>query len=96
MKKPHHTERFSSFVRSELADFLRDELYCEKGVVVSIFNVESASSEGSVKVLVSVWPESHRSGVAKQLHLLENKAKTYLAKHLNRKYAVSVHFYVME
>lgn len=96
MKKPHHTQRFSSFIRDELAHFLRDELHGAQETLVSVVSVEPAPSEGSVKVLVSVWPESRRARIAKQLKLLENKAKAHLTKTLNRKYAVSVRFYVME
>jgi ribosome-binding factor A len=96
MKKPHHVERFSSFIRDELAIFLQHELNCDEGVFVSVMSVEPAQSEGSVKVLVSVWPEEKRTAVAKKLRLLENKARAHLAKRLARKRIVTVHFYVIE
>lgn len=95
MKKPYHIERFSSFIQNELALFLREALSCKEGVFVSLMRVEPAPSEGSVDAWVSVWPDEERARVAKQLRLLENKARTYLARRLNRKYAVTVHFYVI-
>lgn len=96
MKKPHHIERFSSFVQNELAFFLREELGGQKGMFISILRVEPAPSGGSVGVWVSVWPDEERARVAKKLKVLENKAKAYLAGRLNRKYAVAVHFYIVE
>lgn len=96
MKKPHHIERFSSFIQDELALFLREELSYKEGMFVSLMRIESAPSEGSVNAWVSVWPDEERGRVAKRLRLLENKAKAHLARRLNRKYAVAVHFYIVE
>lgn len=96
MKKPHRIERFSSFIQNELALFLHETLSYKEGVFVSLMRVEPAPSEGSVDAWVSVWPDEERAHVAKQLRLLENKARAHLARRLNRKYAVSVHFYVVE
>ena len=95
MRKPHHIERFSSFIQNELAFFLREKMHLNKGILVSLVRVESASSEGRIHAWVSVWPDEERERVAKQLQLLENKAKAHLAGRLNRKYAASVHFYVI-
>lgn len=95
MKKPHHIERFSSFIQDELALFLREGLHEREGMFVSIVRVEPAPSGGRVDVWVSVWPDEERQRVAKELRLLENKAKAYLAQRLNRKYAVTVRFYVI-
>lgn len=95
MKKPHHSERFSSFIQNELAFFLREEAPLKEGILVSLVRVEPAPSKGSVRAWVSVWPDEERARVAKQLRLLENKAKAYLAGRLNRKYAVAVHFQVI-
>ena len=96
MKKPHHVERFSSFIKDELALFLREELVYKEGMLISLMRVEPAPSEGSIHAWVSVWPDGERDWVAKRLRLLENKAKAYLAARLNRKYAVAVHFHVIE
>lgn len=96
MKKPHRIERLSSFIQNELAFFLREEVPFREGVLISLMRVEPAPSEGSVNVWVSVWPDEERGRVAKQLRLVENKARAYLAQRLNRKYAVTVHFYVIE
>lgn len=95
MKKPHRVERFSSFIQDELALFLHEALSYKEGVFVSLMRVEPAPSEGSVNAWVSVWPDEERDRVAKQLKLLENKARAYLTRRLNRKYAVTVHFYVI-
>lgn len=95
MKKPHHIQRFSSFIQDELALFLREAFYDTEEIFVSITRVDPARSAGSVNVWVSVWPDEKRAYVAKKLSLLENKAKAYLAGRLNRKYPISVHFYVI-
>ena len=95
MKKPHHVERFSSFIQDELALFLREAFSYKEGVFVSLMRVESAPSGGRVNAWVSVWPDEECGRVAKKLRLLENKAKAYLAGRLNRKYPVAVHFYVI-
>lgn len=96
MRKPHHIERFSAFIQNELALFLHEALPFKEGVFVTLMRVEPAHSEGSVSAWVSVWPDEERGRVAKQLRLVENKARAYLAQRLNRKYAVTVHFYVIE
>ena len=95
MRKPHHIVLFFFFNQNELVFLLREKIPLKKGILFSLVRVESASSEGRIHAWVSVWPDEERERVAKQLQLLENKAKAHLAGRLNRKYAASVHFYVV-
>src|SRR3989344_7244403 len=77
-------ERLASYIKKELSSFLRENVYLEDGVFLSVTRVLLDDSLDRAQVFVSVFPEKFSSSVFKELNLLQKKSRKFLAQRIKR------------
>lgn len=87
-------DRLSSFLKEILPIFFVQEVSLPKGSFISVLYIEIGESGSKANVFVSVFPDSLREMVAKELKISENKAAHFVRAHLKSKYSPSIHFFI--
>lgn len=87
-------ERLAAFLQEELPYFVQEQVPLPEGVFASILHVEIAESGTRANIFMSVFPDSAREGVAKELNLRENEATYFVRTRLRSKYSPVIRFHV--
>ncbi len=87
-------ERTAAFVREVIPEFFQRECELLPGVFLTVLHVEVVESGVRANVFVSVFPDSAKEAVAKELDLRENKATQFIRMRLGTKYSPAVRFTV--
>lgn len=90
--KERRKERLAALIQEELPRFFRDELELEPGVFVSILYVETVKTGTKANVFVSIYPDTARVKVARELKISENKATHFIRKLVASKYSPAIRF----
>ena len=77
-------ERLASYIKKELSSFLRENVYLEDGVFLSVTRVLLDDSLDRAQVFVSVFPEKFSSEVFRELNLLQKDSRKFLAQRIKR------------
>jgi|GEM_PF-2888828 len=87
-------ERLASALEEDLPSFFQEECELLPGELVSILYVEIVESGAKANIFVSVFPDSARERVARELKMRENEATYFIRGRLGSKYSPVVRFHV--
>lgn len=77
-------ERLASYIKKGLSGFLRENIFLEEGVFISITQVIVDESLESAKIFISVFPEKFSKDIFKELNLLHKEARKFLSERIKR------------
>ena len=80
----YQSERFTSFVKKEIAQFLEAHFPRPEDAFVSVTKVLVTESFDRAQVFVTVFPEKYRDEVMRELPRFEKEARAFIAGRLKR------------
>ena len=88
----HQTERFTSFIKKEIAAFLEARVPRPEEALVSVTRVLVSDSFDRAEIFVSVFPEKYQSEVMRELPRFEKEARAFIAGRLKRHKIPAIRF----
>ena len=87
-------ERLASALEEDLPLFFREECDFSSGELISILYIEIVESGAKANIFVSVFPDSAKEQVVRELKMRENEATSFIRARLGSKYSPVVRFHV--
>ena len=88
----HRQERFSSFLKKEIADFLQKNFARENGIFISVAMVAARERSDKAEVYVHIFPESHAKELFPRIKKLEKSARQYISSRSRRHFIPQIRF----
>ena len=82
---PYQAERFASFLKKDIAQFLDRSIPRAPGVLCSVTSVVVDPGGERAKIFISVFPEQRGEETFHTLKKYESEARAYISEHLKRR-----------
>lgn len=89
---PYHEERFASFLKKEISDFLQANVPREDGAFISVTKVFTRERSDKAEVLISIFPEGRAAEIFRHIKRLERAARKYISSRSRRQFIPRIKF----
>ncbi|KKT29030.1 hypothetical protein A3I36_04685 [Candidatus Giovannonibacteria bacterium RIFCSPLOWO2_02_FULL_45_28] len=88
----HQQERFESFLKKEISEFLQRNTWRGEGVFISVTKVVSGERSDNARVLVTIFPEDKAEETFKQIKRMEKETRRFVASRSRRRFIPQIKF----
>lgn len=85
-------ERFGSFLKREISEFLQQNTPREESVFISVTRVASEERSDKAEVFVTVFPENQTKEVFRQIKRMEKATRKYISLRSRRQFIPEIIF----
>lgn len=89
---PYHKERFASFLRKEISDFLQANVPREDDIFMSVTKIFTRERSDKAEVFILIFPEKRAEETFRQIKRLERGARKYIASRSHRQFIPRIKF----
>lgn len=88
----HQQERFESFLKREISEFLQQNAPRKESAFISVARVASEERSDKAEVFVSVFPENQTKEVFRQIKRMEKATRKYVSSKSRRQFIPEIIF----